>query len=458
MTIYLSKNISLQESLERLIEKVITTITIVQDQHIPPYMDKKYSKHFLDNENPIKNPRLQTDKPLSDRLFEEFLIEEKPQIKALQEYKNCIMAIKSSNALKNKNKIGDYWGQQFEDEFDLLLSSIWKIVKASYEEGSFNRSKLTEEYKKLKTYFYDENTTIVQILIPFFNLESDCTNIDFGQLIDSVGKATLRSMTDADKTFLIAAYGGYSSERTFAIHRSVFLLEIECYDKFYSIGENLHKKIKVQIQNLVTALRLLKKGYVGAPFILFKHPLSDNSMTIIPLDYDVSSLWPSANQGEVLFPYSFTISRDEVDLIVSILQLLKQPINKNNDLPIRRFNSAYEKTNKADKFLDLMITYEAIFSGKQSDSISHKLAWRFSRLLGNSSNQQRDLFNDMKKVYGERSKLVHGSGDEIPQVWLEKAEEYMRSSIKEYLKLMNINSFTNNDQFIDFIDFIKGAK
>jgi hypothetical protein len=84
-------------------------------------------------------------------------------------------------------------------------------------------------------------------------------------------------------------------------------------------------------------------------------------------------LAPSVNQGKIPYPNPFLLNEDEVNAVHNILQLLKQVINKKNDFPIRRFNTAYEKTKKADKFLDLMITYEALFSGKGSDSVNHKL-------------------------------------------------------------------------------------
>jgi hypothetical protein len=53
------------------------------------------------------NPHLYTDKPLPQRLFEEFLNEMKDQIKDLKEFKICIGKITISNALgRNSRRSG----------------------------------------------------------------------------------------------------------------------------------------------------------------------------------------------------------------------------------------------------------------------------------------------------------------------------------------------------------------
>ena len=127
----------MQESLERLIRKIISTISTCQDEYIPPYIGKKYSKYFLNYESPIQNPHLYTDKPLAQRLFEEFLIDMKDRIKMSEEFKILNNIIIDSNAHNKRDKFRAVWGQDFEDNFDLLFSFVWKVVKSSYEKREF---------------------------------------------------------------------------------------------------------------------------------------------------------------------------------------------------------------------------------------------------------------------------------------------------------------------------------
>lgn len=359
--------------------------------------------------------------------------------------------------LKNRKKFTEIWGNQFDINYDYFFSLIWKVVKSSYEKDSFDESKFIKEYEKLKDFFHNENTAQVQILVPLHNLESNFGNIDVSDLIESTGRLVLRPITDEDKTFLISVIGGYESERTISIHSSDFMLELEYYDKFYSEGEYFHEKIKAQVAELITALRLLKKGYVGASLILVRHPILDKTINVIHLDYDLFSILPvKVNQGRISYNRPYILKKDEIGELQTILHLLKEITDKNKGLAIRRFNSAYEKSNKADKFLDLMIACEALFSDtNDKDSLTHKIAWRFSRLLGKNTEERRDKFSKMKELYSLRSKLVHGNKDEVPDEMLERAEDYMRKSLNDYLREMNNSSFTKKEQFLDCLDFIK---
>jgi hypothetical protein len=418
-------------------------------------METKYQKYFADYEGPYMNPHLYTDKPVAQRLFEEFLNENKAQIQELEEFKKCVDIIKGSNALKDNNsssKFTEIWGDQPKDNFDYFSPIIWKVLKSCYEKGDFDKVKFAKEYEKLQAFFNNEKATLIQVLVPLYNLKSDSEKIDMGNVIGPHSKLILRLMTSEDKVFLISISGGYSGENTLPLHRSDFILELDYYDKFYSQGEFLHEKIKTEISELVTALRLLKKGYVGASLVLVRHPLLDKTINLIHMDYDLFSLWPSIEKGEA--PY--TLNKSEIDDFQTNLQLLRKISDNNKGIAIRHFNSAYEKTKKVDKFLDLMITCEALFSNPgEKDSVTYKIAWRFSKLLGDNADLRHELYKKMTELYSARSQLVHGNKDKVKDEDVEKAENFMRDSLKGYLHEMNINSFPTKMEFLWYLDFKK---
>jgi hypothetical protein len=204
-------------------------------------------------------------------------------------------------------------------------------------------------------------------------------------------------------------------------------------------------------------LRLLKKGYVGASLILIRHPILDKTIKVIHLDYDLFSiLLVKVNQGKISYNSPYVLEKDEISELQTILQLLRNNNEKNKDLAIRHFNSAYEKSKKADKILDLMIRCEALFSDKyDKDSLTHKISWRFSKLLGNNVDERRDLSTNMKTLYKIRSKLVHGDSDDVPDEKVELAVDYMRRSLNGYLYETNKNSITKKEDFLDYLDFVK---
>jgi hypothetical protein len=136
--------------------------------------------------------------------------------------------------------------------------------------------------------------------------------------------------------------------------------------------------------------------------------------------------------------------------------LLRKISDNNKGIAIRHFNSAYEKTKKVDKFLDLMITCEALFSNPgEKDSVTYKIAWRFSKLLGDNADLRHELYKKMTELYSARSQLVHGNKDKVKDEDVEKAENFMRDSLKGYLHEMNINSFPTKMEFLWYLDFKK---
>jgi len=198
---------------------------------------------------------------------------------------------------------------------------IWKVIKSSYEKGAFDEIGFAKEYEKLGLFFYSEKTTLIQILVPIYNLKIEHEYLDISSLLQSPCRLTLRSMTNEEKKFLISVVGGYSSERIIAIQYS---LELEYYEKFHSKDENLYEMIRAQISELITALRLLKKEYVWASLILFRPPLIDKTVNLIPIDYDLFSLVPIKIKDGNIFsvkPY-LLIENEQCELIYLSQELI----------------------------------------------------------------------------------------------------------------------------------------
>ncbi len=84
-------------------------------------MRTKYEKYFANYEGHLMNPHLYTDKPISQRLFENLLNERKNQVEELEEFKKCINIINNSDALKNSNKFTEVW-VTFHTMINLIFS------------------------------------------------------------------------------------------------------------------------------------------------------------------------------------------------------------------------------------------------------------------------------------------------------------------------------------------------
>lgn len=110
-----------------------------------------------------------------------------------------------------------------------------------------------------------------------------------------------------------------------------------------------------------------------------------------------------------------------------------------------------------DKLIDYIFGLETLLSKEDDpiDSLSYKLALRFSRLVGKNYDEREYYFKEMKRIYTIRSKIAHGdkkSKKQMERLDIYDVEEYLRGSINKYMKLRGINN-TNHDGIIDQLDF-----
>jgi hypothetical protein len=88
-----------------------------------------------------------------------------------------------------------------------------------------------------------------------------------------------------------------------------------------------------------------------------------------------------------------------------------------------------------------VIAYEKLFSkiGDSSDSVSHKLACRCSRLIEQDFKKRMDLYEKMKDLYSERNNIVHGTikRRKVNINSSVELERNVRNSITKYIKKMD---------------------
>ena len=96
---------------------------------------------------------------------------------------------------------------------------------------------------------------------------------------------------------------------------------------------------------------------------------------------------------------------------------------------LRRFNSSYEKRDLADRLLDLVIALDALFGDGEPGSITYKVAMRGASWLYPLGDGRADAFRKIKRLYGLRSRAVHGGapkplqGDQVGRTRGVRSEE-----------------------------------
>ena len=87
--------------------------------------------------------------------------------------------------------------------------------------------------------------------------------------------------------------------------------------------------------------------------------------------------------------------------------------NRPPSIALSRFTSAFDRSTLQDRLIDLMIAAEAIFlqedgSPEDRGELSFRMALRAAHFIVDPTRDKVAIFDQMKKAYGLRSRLVHG--------------------------------------------------
>ncbi len=185
-------------------------------------------------------------------------------------------------------------------------------------------------------------------------------------------------------------------------------------------------------RRVISALRLFKPGLVGLSKIyqrpVYRQPGVGGTLSSPIHEAPVPFLNPTyeltqAEAGEFLEFYNWLL-RIETSSELAL------------ELAIRRFNLAYGRAILADRLIDMMIAFEALFLPER-DELALRLSLRVANLLRDTGDRQ-DIFTRMKRAYKLRSNIVHGSKikDEELSDCVQTIEELLRQSLRSLLKLV----------------------
>lgn len=173
-----------------------------------------------------------------------------------------------------------------------------------------------------------------------------------------------------------------------------------------------HIELRAQLKGVSTdSIKLIDSDFVNRlinVLRLYKHGMIE---LIMRFSYDIESKklgnasFDKKHKSNLVDEYCI----DEEDL-AAISQLLDQDF-KVNDLSrfaFESFNLSYTIENKQLRYVTLMTALESIFNSSR-DQIAHTLSRHLSILVSQSKEDFSKNYKLMKKLYGFRSAIVHGS-------------------------------------------------
>jgi hypothetical protein len=314
-------------------------------------------------------------------------------------------------------------------------TNVPRLLLHEYLQGSpdakFDEAHFDSAYSFQEDYLYSESTRFVSFT-PLLNLNAELETLEV-----EAGLA-IRKISEGERK-VMRAFGWYSDMGIgFATHGIEQIADIpKLPSEISAKAQQAELEARTrQVSSLLTALRLFKPGTVGTGYTLQWY---DWSLRVGAASGTSSSRQPW------YFGLVYQFSESDADPFIRLFTDLSTSLTSEFDIAIRRFNYYYERPFDEDKILDALIAFENLLL-PEKDELSLRLAIRVANLLGENSDEKRTIFEFMRKAYGLRSDIAHGSPYDSPIVvskfesyylnqFVEQCHDYLRKSIVKIIRL-----------------------
>lgn len=213
--------------------------------------------------------------------------------------------------------------------------------------------------------------------------------------------------------------------------KSSFWLRCSIYKKFVvssqtsSLPNPFTEALSI-FSRVINSLRLIKKCNVYLDEAI-------SHVSFNPLDPHISLEYGTSRHKPYLYGNSTTFSDNELLALKLYYEYLSSSkTNSRFTTALSRLSFATERGKIIDKLIDLMIALEAIYLPDGNQELTFRLSLRAALVLNDRVAAKPD-YSFLKKMYKERSSIVHGSESNITINDIDHLEELVRKSLKLYV-------------------------
>lgn len=232
----------------------------------------------------------------------------------------------------------------------------------------------------------------------------------------------------------------YSESKLFFISNS-FESTTKIDDRGASFSPEIYKfandEVYGYLKHSIQLMRLFREGNICMPLAYYFF-----------MDYNTPQLVRSDGTNLYISSERYTLEDSEIPDLQRFILNTKLPFNESFlQLAFENFELSYQTHNQNMSFLSLMISLETLLSPSSSE-LRHRISRNTAVLLGKEKDESKSIFSDIKKLYDQRSEIVHsGKSDIIIREDLLKLRHYVRESIKEINKISK-----NKTELLDVLD------
>lgn len=192
----------------------------------------------------------------------------------------------------------------------------------------------------------------------------------------------------------------YDEKKTYAMEDWIEIADTRnSAGTFQGLSPELHahdKAVQDQLLPRIQALRLIANGNLQLPYESYHYELGGR-------------LFPVMGRGTILKVGSspYTLKGKDIKKIGRDVRRIQLPFNYDYvNLALEDFDLSYRTDRPALAFLVLMIALEALFN-QGANEVTFSVARNVAVILGVNRADAEHLFGRVKKLYGERSRIVH---------------------------------------------------
>lgn len=306
---------------------------------------------------------------------------------------------------------------------------------------AFQEDRFSAVYERVETFLFTTHIRF-EAWVPLENFQSNTEKLSFeeGTEITLISDDTLRAWYDAvefSEVGQLKALGW-----THAIRVPYELEKVFGDTSLDKQGaDEAEQRALARPEGILSALRLFKNGGVnGGPLFITQRTWQPGKREFARWQY---------RKGRTLGP-PFHLDNSDVERLKQLLGFI-QNLNESKFrfllLALRRFNQSYERVDPADKLIDYMIAFEALYLNDVNDQDRGEMRFRLSLRVAyflRQGTERRRLYREMRSAYDVRSATVHGNEPKDPKVdgeevsiqdFVSRIENYLRESLCRFLEL-----------------------
>lgn len=379
-----------------------------------------------------------------------------PHLVQLNSYASCVRLLQEDTVIAPHldKLVGIYRGGASMVQTSQILPRFITSLLSYSESLSPNQKQFDALYERMEDFFYSPQLN-VSLIAPLINVKGPSQPTSLTDNISIVPNSDNRLgqwISDTREGVALVPWRAvpnltHSLQHQFAAPKVIQgATEITAEEAPAQAGESSLAVAINSMKRMVTALRLLKPGYVAIPFIEY-HLLEWHPM---PMGASQAPLYPPYWRT---FSPNYVIQETDVPDIAALYRALSHEILSKHGfikVAVHRIERSVEETEPTERLVDLVIALEALLLADIGPAdlrgeLAFRLSLRGACFLASDAAQRQRLYQEFKKAYRLRNRIVHG--DEPPlevtifrkrmpiKELVNRIENYTREVAKRMLQL-----------------------